>query len=224
MATITKTIGAPIKRKEDPRLITGEGKYTDDVDLRGTLYMAVLRSPYAHARISRVDTSKAEGHPGVVAVWSGREIVDRCAAQHPLHGSTDGMNVRARWSSASEVVNYVGEPVAAVVATTRGTAKDVLDLIEVDYEPLPVVVGIEEAEREGSPLVHEDLGTNVCFHVPGEAGDIDGAFREADGEVSLRLFMPRIVPSPMEARAVVASFERGRGHSDCVGYLPGTPQ
>ena len=216
--------------------------------------MAVLRSPYAHARIRRVDTSKAEGHPGVVAVWSGREIVDRCAAQHPLHGATDGMNVRARWSGVSEVGNYAGEPVAAVVATTRGTAKDVLDLIEVDYEPLPVVVGIEEAEREGSPLVHEDLGTNVCFHVPGEAGDIDEAeregsplvhedlgtnvcfhvpgeagdideaFREADGVVSLRLFMPRIVPSPMEARAVVASFERGAGTLTVWDTSQGTPQ
>ena len=211
MVGTSKIVGSPIKRKEDPRLITGDGNYTDDVYLRGTVYMAVLRSPHAHAVIRRVDTSRAKSMPEVLAAWTGAEIVARCAARHPLHGPTDQMNVTARWTAATEVANYVGEPVAAVVATSRSAAKDALEQIEVEYDALRAVVDIEEAASGVLPPIHEELGTNVCFQFDGNAGDVDGAFREADGVVSVRLEMPRIVPNPMEARAVVASFERGPG-------------
>ena len=211
MVEALKAIGVSLKRKEDPRLISGEGAYTDDVQLKGMVYMAVLRSPHAHARIRHLDVSAAKAHPEVVSVLTGREILERCLTPLPLHGILDDMKARGRWAAASDVVRYVGEPVAAAVATSREAAKDALELIEVGYDPLPAVVDMEEAIQEGAPLVHEDLGTNLCFEYSHLAGDPDAAFREADGVVSARIPQPRVVPSPMEPRAVVASFEKGQG-------------
>ena len=208
MVGISKNVGAPIKRKEDPRLITGEGKYTDDVYLRGMVHMAVLRSPHAHARIVGLDTSKAEADPQVLAVLTGPEVEKRCASKLPLTSVKEGMKTRSRYPLVTDVTRYVGEAVVAVTATSRGAAANALELIEVEYEPLPVVMDMEKAATPGSPLVHEDMGTNVCVESSGEAGDTDGAFGEADEVVSLRLAQPRVVVNPMEPRAAVASYER----------------
>ena len=210
-AQLPRTIGTSVKRKEDPRLISGEGAYTDDVQLRGMLYMAVLRSPHAHARISHLDVSAAKAHPEVVSVLTGQEILERCAAPLPLHGVLEDMKARGRWATASELVRYVGEPVAAAVATSREAAKDALELIDVGYDLLPSALDMEGAIQEGAPLVHADLCSNLCFEYSHVVGDPDAAFREADGVVSARVPQPRVIPSPMEPRAVVASFEKGQG-------------
>ena len=205
-------IGAAIKRKEDPRLLMGNGVYTGDLQLPGMTYMAVLRSPHAHARIRRVDASKALGVSQVLAVVTGPEVQQHCKSQFLLFGVREGMRTKSRWPMAIDVVKYVGEPVAAVLATSSSGAKDALDLIDVDYEPLPAVVDVEKAAEQGSRLVHKDLGTNLSVESSGSAGDPDRAFREADGVVSVRLSEPRLIPNPMEPRAVVASYERGTGN------------
>ncbi len=209
---VSKMMGASVKRKEDPRLITGEGKYTDDVQLKGMAYMAVLRSPHAHARIRRVDVSRAQRHPGVLSVLTGEEVNKACKTPLPLFSLLPGMKAKDRWPIATDKVNFVGELVAVVVATSRDAARDALELIEVDYQPLPAVVDMEKATQQGSPLVHEELGTNLCYEASARAGDPDRAFREADGVVSARLAQPRLIPNPMEARAVVANYERGTGN------------
>ena len=209
---ISKMIGASVKRKEDPRFITGKGQYTDDVQLKGMAYMEVLRSPHSHARIVRINTATAEEHPEVVAVISGRELVAKCKEPFPLFALMDGMKRMPRWPMATDKAVFVGEAVAAVVANSRGAARDALELIEVDYEPILAVVDMEKAAEEGSPLVHEGLGTNLCYDANAQAGDVEGAFRDADGVVEARLAQPRLVPNAMEARAVVASYERSTGN------------
>ena len=209
---VSKWIGAAVKRREDPRLITGEGNYTGDVQLSGMTYMAVLRSPHAHARIRRIDTAGALQQPGVLTVLTGQEVEQHCQMQFRLTGVQEGMNTKSRWPMATEIAKYAGEPVAAVLATSRGRTQDALEMIEVDYESRPAVMDLEKAVEEGSPLVHEDLGTNLCVEFSGRAGDPDRAFREADGVVSARLVQPRLIPSPLEPRAVVASYERGTGN------------
>jgi carbon-monoxide dehydrogenase large subunit len=206
---LSKWIGAAVKRKEDPRLITGEGKYTGDVQLSGMTYMAVLGSPHAHAHIRRIETARARQQPGVLTVLSGQEVGPHCQMQFRLAGVREGMNTKSRWPMATEVAKYAGEPVAAVLATSHGRAQDALEMIEVDYESQPAVMDLEKAVEGGSPLVHEDLGTNLCVEISGRAGDPDRAFREADGVVAARLVQPRLIPSPLETRAVVASYERG---------------
>ena len=206
---VQKMIGASIKRKEDPRLITGQGKFTDDVYPRGALHMAVLRSPHAHARILSVDTSKAKAYPGVLAVITSTEINDRCLTTFRLFGVREGMNARSRWPMAGDIARYLGEPVAAVVATSLGTAWDATELIDVSYEPLPAVVDMEQAMQGDSPLVHADSGTNLAVHSSNEVGDVSKAFQEARGVVNVRLVEPRLVPNSMEGRAVVADYDGG---------------
>src|SRR4029453_16024254 len=183
-------IGAAVKRKEDPRLITGAGKYTGDVPLRGMTYMAVLRSPHAHAHLRRIEAARARQQPGVLAVLTGHEVAHQCQRQFRLAGVREGMHTKSRWPMATEVAKYAGEPVAGVVATSRGRAQDALAMIEVEYESLPAVMDLEKAVERGAPLVHADLGTNLCVECSGRAGDPDRAFREADGAVSARLVPP----------------------------------
>lgn len=209
---VSKMIGAAIKRKEDPRFITGEGKYTADVQLMGMACMMVLRSPHAHARITRIDASRALQRPDVLKVLTGPEVIQHCKTQFLTIGEAGGTKPKSSWPMAAELATYVGEPVAAVLATSIDAATDAVEMIDVDYEPLPAVVDMEKAAEEGSPLVHEDLDTNVCIDASRTVGDPDRAFREADGVVSLRLEQPRLVPNPMEPRAVVASYEPGTGN------------
>ena len=206
---VQKMIGARIKRKEDPRLITGQGKFTDDVYPRGAVHMAVLRSPHAHARILNIDTSKAKAYPGIVAVITGAEVNDRCLTTFRLFGVREGMNARSRWPMASDVARYLGEPVVAVVATSLSAAWDAVELIDVSYEALPAVVDMEQAMESDSTLVHPDFSTNMAVKSSNEVGDVGEAFQEAHGVVKVRLVEPRLVPNSMEGRAVVADYDRG---------------
>ncbi|MCS7206374.1 MAG: xanthine dehydrogenase family protein molybdopterin-binding subunit [Dehalococcoidia bacterium] len=207
---ISKMVGARIKRKEDPRLITGKGTYTDDVRLPGTLYMAVLRSPHAHARIRKLDVSKALGHPGVVAVLTGAEVKQMCGPL-PAQGPLEGMKLALRYPLAVNKVTHVGEGVAAVVAESRYLARDALDLIEVDYEPLPAVVDPEQGMKRTAPVIHEHLKTNLAYSIKQSVGDVEGAFRQAAGTVKARWVEQRLIPLAMECRAVVAHYEPGPG-------------
>ncbi|HIM79241.1 MAG TPA: xanthine dehydrogenase family protein molybdopterin-binding subunit, partial [Dehalococcoidia bacterium] len=199
----TQMIGASVKRKEDPRLLMGDSMYTGDVDLKGMVHMAVLRSPHGHARIRNIDVVQARSHPQVLAVLTGEEVKEQCQSQFLLFAVKEETRTHSRWPMAVEAAKYVGEPVAVVVAVSATAAADALELIKVEYEPLQAVIDLEAAARGDSPLVHEDLGTNLSVETSGTAGDHEGAFRDASGVVSVRLAEPRLVPSPMESRAVV---------------------
>ena len=204
-------VGAPVRRKEDFRLIQGEGRYSGDILPRDAAVMLVLRSPHAHARILSIDTRAAEELPGVLAVVTGAEFNATCAAQLPVAGVGQHMKVRSRWPMSDGVARYEGEPVAVVVAANAYVARDALELIEVNYEPLPAVIDLEGALDADSPLVHEDMGTNLCVNSSRTVGAPDSAFAQADGVLNLRIVEPRLVPNAMEPRAVTASYERGLG-------------
>ncbi|GED17372.1 xanthine dehydrogenase family protein molybdopterin-binding subunit [Aneurinibacillus migulanus] len=204
-------IGTRIKRKEDPKLITGNGNFTDDIKLPGMLYAAFLRSTHAHARIKRIDVSQAVKHPGVVAIYTGGDLVGRMKSV-PTSWYVPGCNLKAKDRSplAVDKVLYVGEGVAMVVAEDRYAAYDALDAIEVEYEELKAVTGQEAALKDGAPLVHEDVENNLAFLW--KAGEVpDEAFANAEVVVRERYYEQRVVPNPMETRAAVAQYNSGSG-------------
>lgn len=201
-------VGGGVPRKEDPALVTGRANWTDNIKLPGMLHVALLRSPFAHARITNIDVSGALEQPGVVAAYTGEDLAEEWAAGIPCAWQvTEDLTVPDHWPIARGEVKYAGDAVAVVVATDRYKAQDALEHIDVDYEPLDVVTNMEEAMKEGSPLVHEDLGTNESFTWPLEVGDVDGAFESADVVVQQRFVQQRLIPNAIEPRAVVAHTE-----------------
>ena len=206
--TTTPMIGRAIKRREDPKLITGQGNFLDDVKLNGMTHAAVLRSPYAHARILAIDTQKAAALPGVVAVFVGKDLLDvnplPCA--WPAGGFKNNMNTPR--AMAVDVVRFVGEAVAVVIAEDRFIARDALDLIDVDYEPLAVVVDPEKATQPGAPQLHENAPNNVV--VEWSAGNREGtnrAVESAEVVVKERIINQRLMATPMETRGSIARYE-----------------
>ncbi len=204
--------GSGIKRREDPRLITGSATYTDDVKLPGLTYAAILRSPYAHARIKRVDVSEAKKAPGVIAVYTGADIKDKvvpvpCAWNVP----NCDLKVPAHPLLAYDKVRYVGDGVAMVVADSRAAARDALDLIDVDYDTLKGGVDPEKMAQPGAPLVHDDVPGNIAFTWVVAGGDAEQAFKNAEVSVQQRIVQQRLLPTAMEARAAVASYNKGSG-------------
>lgn len=211
---ISKTVGARIKRREDPRLIQGLAQYVDDVKLVDILHVAILRSPYAHARILSINTDAARSHPGVVAVVTGDDIKDKlgtvpCATTDPE--GFPGMKVPPHYCLALEKVRLVGEPVVAVVAEDKYIAQDAVDLVEVDYDPLDAVTSSEDALAEGAPILHEQFGTNQAFTWSLAGGDIDAALAEADRVVKQKFVHQRLAPNAIEPRGVLANYEAGDG-------------
>ncbi len=207
---ISRRVGACIKRREDPRLITGAATYVDDIKLYDMQYMTLLRSVHAHAKITRVDASKALAAPGVVAVLTGEDVC-RASAPLPTAGGVEDLKVPDHDSMPVDKVCHLGQPLAAVIARDRYAARDALDMIEVDYEPLPAVVDVEKAMEAGSPLVHEQFGSNIAYTWLVEGGDVEQAFKDADVVVKQRMTNQRLIPNPMETRGVVAQYERGPG-------------
>src|SRR4029079_6754148 len=203
----TKYIGARVARKEDPRLITGDATFTDDVMLQGMAYMTLVRSPHAHARIRRIDVAAAKSEPGVVVVLTGKEL--EATGMLPVFITVPGMNGSKHMPIATDKARYAGDAVAAVVAESRDVAKRAADLIAVDYEPLPVVVDATKALEANAPIVHEELGSNLVFTYPVKGGDIDKAFKDAEIPVTQRIVNQRLIPNAMEPRAVTAKFEAG---------------
>jgi carbon-monoxide dehydrogenase large subunit len=203
----TRYFGQRVKRSEDPRLLTGRGTFVDDVQPRGCLHAAVLRSPHAYARIRAIDTSKAKALPGVVAVYTNANLPQAIAGPLPkLIPHPSLIHHKTHYALVPDTVRHVGEAVAFVVAENRYVAEDALDLIEVDYAPLAAVVDLELAAG-GSPLVHEDIGTNVCAHYTQRVGDPDAAFARAPHVFTERFVIDRGTAAPMECRAVVAHWE-----------------
>jgi carbon-monoxide dehydrogenase large subunit len=201
-------IGRPIKRVEDPRLIKGIATYVDDLQLPGTLHVAILRSPYAHAKINAIKTDTARALEGAVGVFVGADVNDKCGLI-PCASLMPGQKAPRHTALASDRVYFVGHAVAAVVAKDRYVARDALDLIEVDYEPLANVSDPEKALEKDSPLTHPDLGTNLAFTWTLANGDIEGAFKQADRVIKSRMIHQRLIPMAIEPRGCVASWHPG---------------
>ncbi|GAB3869876.1 molybdopterin-dependent oxidoreductase [Kibdelosporangium lantanae] len=209
-ATAEPEVGKARLRKEDARLITGRTRWTDNLTLPGMLHLAVKRSPMAHARITNIDVSEARSMPGVIAVLTGRDLDPDSSVSAPFAWPiTPDMKTPRRPVLASDQVNFAGEGVAVVVARSAAEAQDALEGIDVDYEDLPVVLDMEAALAEGSPLVHEELGTNknaVWVFDSGEAGsggNVEDAIRDAEVVVTRRFRQQRLVPAFMEPRSVL---------------------
>lgn len=210
---IAALVGTPIKRREDPRLITGQATYVDDIKLTGMLHMSVLRSPYGHARINSINTEAARKHPGVVAVYTAEDlkgVVGSIPVAVPVGQIAAGMGVRGPLAEGK--VRFYGDPVAVVIANDRYTARDARDLIEVDYEPLPAAIDVEKAMQPDAPLLYEDFGTNVVLSSHPDSADIDKVFEQtkADGGVVIkaRFVNQRLAPMPMETRGTVAQYNK----------------
>ena len=218
----SRIFGSGIRRREDPRLITGSATYTHDIVLPGMVHAAMLRSSHAHARITRIDTEKAKTAPGVVAVYTGADIEGAlqpvpCAWLLP----DSQLKIAPYPCIAKDTVRYTGDIVAVVVAETPYQAYDALDLIEVDYEPLPTVTDPEKAAGADAPQLHakdingDDISGNQAFHwtVAG-GGDLDAAFAEAESNgvvIKERILQQRLIPNAMEPRGAVAQYTRATG-------------
>ncbi len=209
----TRIFGSGIRRREDPRLITGQASYTDDIRLYGMAHAAILRSLHAHARITNVDTSGAQGAPGVLAVYTGVDI-DGVLNGIPCAWVVPDSDVKtvAHPAIAKDVVRYVGDAVAVVVAEDRFQAEDALELINVDYEPLPAVVNPEAAFQEGAPQIHEDAPNNQAFHWVATGGDPDAAFESPEVVVRDIIRQQKLIPNTVEPRSAVASWLTATGH------------
>jgi len=202
---VSKLVGAKVRRREDPSLIRGLGEYVDDVKLPGMLHATILRSPHAHARIKSIEVSAARQLAGVVAVFIGAELTDQIGTI-PTTADNPTLRIPKHYVLAADKVCYVGEGVAVVVAENRYIARDALDLIEVDYEPLPVVADAEKALTAGSPVIHAEWPDNVAFSWQQEQGDVAKAFKQADKVVAQRLVHQRLAPNAIEPRGVLARY------------------
>ena len=210
MGIATAMTGASIKRREDPRLITGNATYVDDITLTGQTYMAFVRSPYAHARITSIDTSAAKKLPGIFAVITGDEINGKTAPLPTVTHPTPA-KVSPHYAMAKGKVNYVGEIIAAVVSDDRYRARDAADLVQVEYEVLPAVVDVEQAASDKPTVIHEDVGSNVSYDwtIGTPQDEMDAIFASAEVVVKQRFAAQRLAPSAMEPRAVLAQYIKG---------------
>lgn len=211
-AASTRVFGSGIRRREDPRLLTGTAKYTADFSLPNMAYAAVLRSPHGHAKIRRIDTSKAKQAPGVVDVFTGPDTEAGlqcipCAWLVP----NSGLKVSQYRAMAIGTVRYVGDAVAVVVAETEYQAYDALDLIDVDYEPLPAVIDPQKAAADGAPQLHDDIPNNLAFKWTVEGGQVDEAFSSAPVVIKDRIIQQRLIPTAMETRGALAQYTPATG-------------
>ena len=206
--------GQSIPRKEDGRLVQGEGSFIDDLGLHGQGYAWFVRSPYAHARIVSVDTSAAVALEGVYAVLTGEEAREMCVVPFFQIAPGDGARIE-EWPLAVDKVRYQGDAVAVVLADSRDTARDAAELVEVEYEPLAVVVDGVEAVEHAAPVLHEKAGTNVAWHGVYDYGDIDFALEHADHVVKIdRLHFHRFSSTPLECNGAVVDWDKGSGVID----------
>jgi len=201
-------IGRPLKRREDPRLLRGEGKYVDDLILPGMVHMVVVRSPFAHARLGGVRVQAALQVPGVLGVVTGEDLAGQVHPMpiNPMENATIAPAPHPLLARGK--VRYAGEPVAGVLAETRAAAEDAAHLVEVEVDPLPPLVDPREAQTS-QVLVHEELGDNVLLRWSREGGDVDVAFRNADRVVKGQFHIPRLIAAPLEPRGAVAAYDRG---------------
>ncbi len=219
-ATVERLFGKSIKRREDPRFITGRGNYVDDLKLPGMTYAAFVRSPHAHARIRRIDTASAKAQPGVVAVFTGSDMKGvnslpcgwdlRKAKNVP--GVVQDLAIVPHMPLTSDVARHVGDPVAVVIADSQTAALDAAEKVQVDWEPLPSVTATDRATASGATTIHGDAPGNVAFKwALGDAAATDAAFRSAAVTVKKRIVNQRLVANAMEPRACVARFDPATG-------------
>jgi carbon-monoxide dehydrogenase large subunit len=204
-----KIVGARIKRTEDPRLLTGLGAYTDDRQIVRPLHVAFRRSDQSHAKIRLIDSAAARKAPGVVAIFTAVDLSEDVRTLVATSRMKD-YHATPIFPLARGKVRYVGEPVVGVIAQSRYQAEDALELIVIDYEPLPVVIDPEQAVRDGAPLLHEEAGTNVLVSREFKRGDIDAVLASAPVRVEGRFRMHRKTPVAIEPRACVAEYDAGR--------------
>ncbi len=207
VAAPARVFGSGIKRREDPRLLTGTARYTADINVPGQLYAAILRSPHGHARVRKIDTAPAKTAPGVVAVFTGADTEGilgtiPCAWLVP----NSDLKTAPYPPLAKGTVRYVGDAVAVVVAESPQQAADAVELIEVDYDPLPVTVDPEQAVKPGAPQLHAEAPNNIAFHWTVAGGDVDAAFSKADVIVRDRIIQQRLIPNAMEPRGALANY------------------
>src|SRR5437773_328484 len=221
MATVVqeRLFGKAIKRREDPRFITGRGQYVDDVKLPGMTYAAFVRSPHAHARIRRIDTSGALKHPGVVAVFTGQDMAGvnslPCGwdlrKEKNIPGVVQDLAMVPHMPLTSDVARHVGDPVAVVIAHTQDAATDAADQVKVDWEVLPSVTATDGAISASAPQIHAGAPNNVAFKWELGGGDLDAAFKSAAIVVKKRIVNQRLVANAMEPRACVARYDDSTG-------------
>jgi carbon-monoxide dehydrogenase large subunit len=206
---MARYVGQRIKRTEDPRLIKGLAHYVDDIRLPDMLHVAFVRSVYSHARINSIDTTAALQTPGVVAVYTGPDIAEKIGPV-PCASALPELKVPDYRVLAQEKVFFVGQPIAAVIATDRYIARDAVDLVIVDYEDLPAVVDVEEAAKGGT-VIHESFGDNIAYKLTAGEGDIETALAAADKVIKQRVVHQRLAPIAMEPRGVLARYFPGEG-------------
>jgi aerobic carbon-monoxide dehydrogenase large subunit len=211
-AATARVFGSGIRRREDPRLLTGTARYTADFTLPGMAHAAILRSPHGHARIRSIDTAAAKAAPGVVAVFTGADI---SGVLQPIPCAWLLPNAELKTTPylalANDVVRYVGDAVAVVVAESPYQAYDALDLVNVDYDPLPAVVDPQAAVQGGAPQLHPEAPGNQAFHWTVAGGDIDAAFSTAEVVVRDRIIQQRLIPTAMEPRGALAQYSPATG-------------
>src|SRR5213594_2937610 len=200
-------VGAPLKRPDDPRLLTGRGRYVDDITLPRMVHVAFVRSPHAHAAITRIDVSAAAESPGVVGVLTGVEAARLCKPYRGILQHYRGMKTGAMTPLAVERVRCVGEPVVAVAAETAAAAHDAAARVSIDYTPLPAVLDPDAATAPGAPVIHPELGDNVIYETSLRGGEPDAAFATAARVWRRRFTTGRHTGVPMEPRGLVADFE-----------------
>ena len=208
MATATedRLFGKSIKRREDPRFITGRGRYTDDLKLAGMTYAIFVRSPHAHARIRKIDLAAAKARPGVVAIFTGKDMTG--VNSLPCGWLLPELKIPPHMPLASDVAHYVGDPVAIVIAESQEAALDAAEMVRVDWEVLPSVTNTEKATAPGAPQLHEVAPNNVAFRWQiGDAAATDAAFKSAVTVVRKRIVNQRLVANAMEPRACVARYD-----------------
>ena len=210
-------IGAPVRRTEDRRFLTGRGTYTDDINRPGQLYAVFVRSPHAHAELRGIDTAAAKRAPGVAAVYTAADLTAAGLGTLPC-----GWGVKFKDGTpmvepphpvlAQDRVRHVGDPVAVVIADTRELAAEAADFVTVDYRPLPASVAVDNAVKKGAPLVHDSAAGNLCYDWEiGDKAATDAAFAKASHVTKVDLVNNRLVPNAMEPRAYIGEYERGTG-------------
>jgi carbon-monoxide dehydrogenase large subunit len=202
VATVEKVVGQAVLRKEDPEFLTGTARYTDDLSVPGMLWMSVVRSPYAHARIKGVDVSEALAMDGCVAAFSGADF-DWAGPLLMAWPVTEDLNNPLHYPLVTDKARYQGDGVAVVVATSRGIAEDAAEVVRVDYEPLPAVVDMHDAMSDDAPVVHEEFGSNRSYVWVNEHGDVDGVFADAPVVVREHYKVHRLIPNAMEPRSIL---------------------
>ncbi len=204
---ISQMVGASIKRREDPELVTGTGNFVDDIPQTAVVSMVIVRSTEAHARILGIDTTRAKEADGVLAIFTGKDLKSEFGAPLPVTVCfVPEKKYPNHYPIAVDKVHYVGEPVALVLASSRAAAEDAAERVEVRYESLPPVLDMEKAIEKDAPVLHEDLGSNLSYDVKRSGGDIEAAFKGADVTIKQRLMQQRLIPIAVEGRGVLADY------------------